>query len=156
MRGAPAGTVARRAMEALIPEALLAWGQAHRGLLLALGVGSAAMFAGTLVAVPIIICRLPRDFCVRRRARRVPPAGLGVVAALARNLAGLAIVAAGVLMLVLPGQGILSIVIGLALMDFPGKRALERRLLGDRRVFAAMNGIRRRFGRPPLEAPEGR
>ena len=42
----PAGIVVRRAMEALIPEALLAWGQAHRGLLLALGIGSAVMFAG--------------------------------------------------------------------------------------------------------------
>ena len=142
-------------MEALIPEALLAWGRAHQGLLLALGVGSAAMFAGTLVAVPIVICRLPRDLYTRRRPRRAFPGGLGVVVTLARNLAGLAIVAAGILMLVLPGQGILSIAIGLVLVDFPGKRALERRLLGDRRVFAAMNTIRRRFGRPPLEAPEG-
>ena len=142
-------------MEALIPEALLAWGRAHQGLLLALGIGSAAMFAGTLVAVPVVICRLPRDLYTRRRARRALPAGIGIGVALVRNLAGLAIVAAGILMLVLPGQGLLSIVIGLALMDFPGKRALERRLLGDRRVFAVMNAIRGRFGQPPLEAPEG-
>ena len=142
-------------MEALIPVALLAWGRAHQGVLFALGVGSVAMFAGTLVAVPIVICRLPRDLYTRRRPRRAFPGGLGVVVTLARNLAGLAIIAAGILMLVLPGQGILSIAIGLVLVDFPGKRALERRLLGDRRVFATMNTIRRRFGRPPLEAPEG-
>ena len=92
-------------MEALIPETLLAWGQAHRGLLLALGIGSAVMFAGTLVAVPVIICRLPRDAYTRCRARRVLPAGVGIVVALARNLAGLAIVAAGILMLVLPARG---------------------------------------------------
>ena len=142
-------------MEALIPEALLAWGRAHQGVLLALGVGSVAMFAGTLVAVPIVICRLPRDLYTRRRPRRAFPGSLGVVVTLARNLAGLAIVAAGILMLVLPGQGILSIAIGLVLVDFPGKHALERRLFGDRRVFVAMNAIRKRFGRPPLEAPEG-
>ena len=143
-------------MEALIPEGLLAWGRAHQGLLFALGIASAVTFAGTLVAVPIAICRLPRDVYTRRRGkRRTLPAGLGLLAAVARNLAGLAIVAAGVLMLVLPGQGLLSIVIGLALVDFPGKSRLEGRLLGDRRVFTAMNAIRRRFGRPPFEAPEG-
>ena len=142
-------------MEALIPEALLAWGRTYQGLLLALGIGSIVMFAGTLVAVPIVVCRLPRDAYTRRRARRAFPPWLGLAVALARNLAGLAIVAAGILMLVLPGQGVLSIVIGLALVDFPGKSRLERRLLGDRRVFGAMNAIRRRFGRPPLDAPEG-
>ncbi len=140
-------------MEALIPAALLAWGNAHQSLLIALGVGSIAMFVGTLVAVPILICRLPRDIYVRRRAPRTRPAGLGVVLALARNLLGLAIIAAGVLMLVLPGQGLLTIVIGVALLDFPGKHALERRLIGHPRVIRAMNTLRERFGHPPLDPP---
>ena len=142
-------------MEALIPETLLAWGRTHQGLVFALRIGSVVLFAGTLVAIPVVICRLPRDVYTRPRARRVFPAGVGLAVALVRNLAGLAIVAAGILMLVLPGQGILSIAIGLALVDFPGKGRLERRLLGDRRVFGAMNAIRRRFGRPPLDTPDG-
>ena len=69
-------------MEALIPASLLAWGQAHQGLLVALGAGSIAMFIGTLVAVPIVICRLPHDIYVRRRAPRTRPMGLGAVLAL--------------------------------------------------------------------------
>ena len=140
-------------MEALIPAPLLAWGQAHQGLLLALGVGSVVMFVGTLLAVPIVICRLPHDIYVRRRAPRTRPMGLGAVLALVRNLFGIAIIAAGVLMLVLPGQGLLTIVIGIALVDFPGKHALERRLIGHRRVIDAMNALRERFGHPPLEPP---
>ena len=141
-------------MEALIPTPLLAWGQAHQSLLIALGAGSIAMFVGTLVAVPIVICRLPRDIYVRRRAPRARAAGLGAVLALARNLFGLTIIAAGILMLVLPGQGLLTIVIGIVLVDFPGKHALERRLIGHPRVIDAMNALRERFGRPPLEAPD--
>ena len=140
-------------MEALIPDVLLLWGQTHQSFLLALGVASVAMFAGTLVVVPIIICRLPRDIYVRPRMPRARASGFGTVLAVARNLAGLAIVAAGVLMLVLPGQGLLTIVIGLALLDFPGKDALERRLIGHPRVIDAMNALRGRFGRPPLEIP---
>lgn len=141
-------------MEALIPAPLLAWGQAHQHLLIALGAGSIAMFVGTLVAVPIVICRLPHDIYVRRRTPPPRAAGLGAVLALARNLFGLAIIAAGILMLVLPGQGLLTIVIGIALVDFPGKHALERRLIGHPRVIDAMNALRERFGRPPLEAPD--
>lgn len=140
-------------MEALIPASLLAWGQAHQGLLLALGAGSIVMFVGTLVAVPIVICRLPRDIYVRRRVPRTRPVGLGAALALVRNLIGIAIVAAGILMLVLPGQGLLTIVIGVALVDFPGKHAVERRLIGHPRVIDAMNALRERFGRPPLEPP---
>ena len=140
-------------METFIPAFLLAWGQAHQGLLLALGAGSIAMFVGTLVAVPIVICRLPRDIYVRHRAPRARRVGLGTVLALARNVFGVAIIAAGILMLVLPGQGLLTIVIGIALVDFPGKHSVERRLIGHPRVIDAMNALRERFGRPPLEPP---
>ena len=140
-------------MEALIPAPLLAWGQAHQSLLIALGVGSIVMFVGTLVAVPIVVCRLPRDVYVRRRTPRARPAGCATALALVRNLCGLAIIIAGILMLVLPGQGLLTIVIGIALVDFPGKHALERRLIGHPRVIDTMNALRERFGYPPLELP---
>ena len=140
-------------MEALIPDALLVWGRDHQGLLLALGSGSIAMFVGTLVAVPIVVCRLPRDIYVRRRPPRARRAGLGAALAIARNLAGLAVVAAGILMLVLPGQGLLTIAIGIALVDFPGKETLERRLIAHPQVIDAMNALRRRFGCSPLEPP---
>lgn len=140
-------------MEALIPASLLAWGQTNQGLLLALGAASVAMFVGTLVAVPIVICRLPRDIYVRRRTPSVRSPGVATALSLVRNVLGLAIVAAGVLMLVLPGQGLLTIVIGIALLDFPGKQGLERRLIGHRRVIDAMNALRARFDRPPLDSP---
>ena len=140
-------------MEALIPASLLAWGQMNQGLLFALGAASIAMFVGTLVAVPIIICRLPRDIYVRRRTPSVRPPGVAALLSLVRNVLGIAIIAVGILMLVLPGQGLLTIVIGIALVDFPGKHALERRLIGHRRVIDAMNALRERFDYPSLEPP---
>ncbi len=54
-------------------------------------------------------------------------------------------------MLVLPGQGLLTILFGLILMDFPRKRQLERRLIKVQPVRAAANWIRQRYGRPPFE-----
>jgi hypothetical protein len=68
-----------------------------------------------------------------------------------QNIVGLVLVFAGIAMLVLPGQGVLTILIGVSLMDFPGKRKLEARLIGQRLVFAGVNRLRARFGKPPFE-----
>jgi hypothetical protein len=63
------------------------------------------------------------------------------------------LILAGVAMLVLPGQGILMILIGLMLMDIPGKRALERRLVQQPSVWQVMNWIRAKAHQPALQMP---
>jgi hypothetical protein len=70
-----------------------------------------------------------------------------------KNLLGLVFVLAGVAMLVLPGQGILTILIGLMLMNFPGKRGLEQRLVQQPSVWRAINWIRSKAHQPALEMP---
>jgi len=57
---------------------------------------------------------------------------------------------AGIAMLVLPGQGILAILGGIELMDFPGKYRLERWIVSRPAVLRSVNWLRRRMGRPPL------
>ena len=54
-------------------------------------------------------------------------------------------------MLVLPGQGLLTILIGLAVMQFPGKFELERWLVTRKGVLEGINWLRQRSGRLPLE-----
>ena len=70
-----------------------------------------------------------------------------------KNLVGGLFVAAGIVMLFMPGQGILTILIGLSLLDLPGKRAFERRLVGSPAVFEAINVIR--APSRPTAAPAG-
>jgi hypothetical protein len=59
----------------------------------------------------------------------------------------------GIIMAVpgVPGQGTLLILTGLTLIDFPGKRRLERSLIRRPSVLKLINGLRQRFQRPPLE-----
>lgn len=72
-----------------------------------------------------------------------------------KNLVGVVFLLAGIAMLVLPGQGLLTVLIGISLIDFPGKHRLEARLVSQRLVLQAINAVRHRFGRPPLVlAPE--
>ena len=71
-----------------------------------------------------------------------------------KNTLGAVLVLGGLAMLVLPGQGVLSILIGTSLLSLPGKRRLERWIVRSRAVMRGLNWIRRRAGQPPLEPPE--
>lgn len=72
-------------------------------------------------------------------------------AVIGKNLAGVAMIIIGIVQLVGPGQGVLSILTGLILMDIPGKRPLEARIIKRPAVLAAVNKFRARYRRPPLE-----
>jgi hypothetical protein len=64
------------------------------------------------------------------------------------------LVVAGLVMLVVPGQGLLTIVVGLMLLDFPGKYRLERWLATRPKVWQSINWLRRRAGYEELQRPE--
>jgi hypothetical protein len=124
---------------------------ANKGVVIGISVVSVLMFVGSLLAVPWLIARAPRDFFVRDQ----DAADTGNVALkIVKNVVGAVLTAAGVLMLLLPGQGILTLVVGLALMDLPGKRALLRRLAKRPSVLRALNYVRKKTKREPFDAPE--
>ena len=138
-------------------EQLSAWA-ANNGELLAWLTGiSVLMFVTTLLLIPVLVARIPVDYFVDRqhhsmigrdRHPLVYWAGL-----LARNVVGVVFVVAGIAMLVLPGQGILSILIGISLSSFPGKFTLERKLVGLPKVLDGINWLRAKSDKPPLLPP---
>ena len=96
--------------------------------------------------------RLPVDFLLCEPARR-RRTGWGAAVWVVRNLLGLVLLVLGVLMLVLPGQGVLTIIAALGLMDFRSKERFERWLMLRPRVFPVINRLRLRVGHPPLLGP---
>jgi hypothetical protein len=124
-------------------------GFVHPKLWLALGVLSILAFVATLVLVPVTLARLPKDYFVREAATSSAPMPLRVL----KNVLGVLIVLVGVLMLILPGQGIVTIVLGLGLVDFPGRRRVELAVVGRPAVIKSVNALRHKFGREPLELP---
>jgi hypothetical protein len=84
-----------------------------------------------------------------------PPRALAgrALGRIGKNLAGAILMLLGLAMALpgVPGQGVLTMIIGLTLLDFPGKRELERRLVRRPAVLRRLNDLRRRFHRPPLE-----
>ena len=134
------------------------WMQSHEVLLWWLSAASVLMFVGSIMLVPWLVVRIPTDYFVRqqhytdRRKPRHPL--LRIVFYVMKNFIGSLLVLAGVVMLFTPGQGVLTILVGLLFLDFPGRFALERRLIAQPPVFRAVNWIRAKAGRPPLELPE--
>lgn len=133
---------------------ILHWAKSNDMTLLLLGLVSLLTFVGTLILVPVLVVRLPEDYFSRTSRRRKPwisihtPLQLALI--LGKNALGLVLLAAGLFMLVLPGQGILTILIGLTLLNFPGKFRFERWLVTRRPVLRSINWLRRRANRPPL------
>lgn len=121
------------------------------------GVGlSVVLAAGSLIlAVAIVVGWSSDHFRHGKRPRfwdgRHP--AIRAVGLVAKNAAGVVLVVLGLIMAVpgIPGQGILTIVIGTTLLDLPGKRRLERRLISRPWVLRPVNRLRARFHRPALE-----
>lgn len=120
---------------------------------------SAASLLISLVAVPWAIGQLPKDYFVRiqrpsRLAISLDRKGfIRLVLATCKNLVGALLVLLGLVMLFTPGQGLLTLLAGILLMNFPGKYRLERALVGYSGVLRALNWLRRKQGKSEFTAP---
>ncbi len=117
----------------------------HPAVLWGCGIFSVIAVVSSIILVPRYLARLPRDYLIKDQQN-----GASVAGRVARNVLGVALVVLGVLMLVLPGQGILTLLVGVLLVDFPGKHKLVQRLLGRPKVLGIVNKLRVRHGSPPL------
>lgn len=71
-----------------------------------------------------------------------------------RNVLGLFLFLAGFAMLFLPGQGLLTMLIGLLLLSFPGKQRLIRSLIRKQMIQQSLDWIRKKRGKKPFQWPE--
>jgi hypothetical protein len=112
---------------------------------------------GTLIGVPWVVARLPHDYfnqphrAVWRLSMEEPWYALLLGAV--KNVLGALLVLLGIVMIVTPGQGLLTLLVGLLLMNFPGKYQLERWLVCRRGVMRALNWLRKRRGQPHFDPP---
>jgi hypothetical protein len=114
---------------------------------------SVIAFVGTLIAIPAILIRLPPDYFKNHHhkpwfANHHP--AIRTLGLLIKNLAGIIFLLAGIAMLFLPGQGLLTMLLGILFIDFPGKHRLEQQLIQHPKVLKAINAFREKSGKPPF------
>ena len=131
------------------------WIQDHQAIFWTLGAASIVVFFGSLLAMPALVIRIRPDYFAHetrppsRRADQHPV--VRRVLRIGKNVLGCAFMLAGIAMLVLPGQGLLTLLVGFLMVDFPGKYRFEKWLVGRRYVLRPINWIRRRARRSPLQ-----
>ncbi len=123
-------------------------------LLWTLGIVSVITFLASLIIIPWLVVRIPVDYFAEKKRRRVSWANQHPVVRwillIIKNLFGVIFIVLGIGMLVLPGQGLLTILIGIILLNFPGKYRLERWLIRRKPVHRAVDWLRRKAGKEPL------
>ena len=113
---------------------------------------------GGIVLIGLILVRLPpgyfADSTVRPLLPNTPPLVRGTVLVF-KNIVGAALIVLGLIMSVpgIPGPGIMTIVVGLMLLDFAEKRRWAGWVIGRPPILWGANGLRRRYGKPPFVLP---
>lgn len=134
----------------------LSWTTAELGIAALVFVASTLITTGIVAAYLVLI---PEDhFTARARgmSRKIESPVLQVLWRIVKNVLGLTLVVVGVLLSLpgVPGQGLLTIFVGILMLDVPGKRRLELRIMRRERIRDTIDRLRARFRRPPLALDE--
>ena len=131
------------------------WFANHPEVLIGMGISSIFIFLISILGISWFIAQIPEDYFLRSKRQpskwREQKPVLRFVVMFGKNLIGLSLIIGGLLMLVLPGQGLLTIVTGLLLVNYPGKYKLEQKLSSMPSIFRALNWIRLKANKPPLQ-----
>ncbi|HEY4303629.1 MAG TPA: PGPGW domain-containing protein [Gemmatimonadaceae bacterium] len=133
---------------------MLDWADAHKSWFAWLAVASAVMLIASALLIPWLVAKLPTDYFARDHH---PTAWsnahplLRAVLLVGKNLLGVVLILLGILMLVLPGQGVLTIVAGIALVDVPGRHRVMQWIVARDPVMNALNWVRRRAKQPEFQ-----
>lgn len=112
-------------------------------------------FAVSLAIVSVVMVKIPADYFQQGKPHKLwadKPQIVRYLGIIGKNLLGVALVAVGIVLSLpgVPGQGILTILLGIMLLDFPGRQKLEHKIVSRPQVRNAINKLRARFGKPEL------
>jgi hypothetical protein len=113
-------------------------------------------FFVNLAIVSVILVKLPADHFSKTRKTKFwagPRPAIHAAKVIGKNIAGVFLVALGIVLSLpgVPGQGLLTVLLGIMLLDFPGRDRVEQKLLSKSSIVNTINRLRGRFSKPPLE-----
>lgn len=134
---------------------IIVWISSHQNILVLSGMASIIIFIVSLLSLPWLVAKIPEDYFVPKKRAGTPWKGhflgLWLLMFAVKNVVGYLLLFSGFLMLFLPGQGILTMLAGLLLMDYPGKFQLERKIALSPAVLSKLNWLREKANQPPLK-----
>ena len=119
----------------------------HINLMAWMTIFSFIIFIATLVITPFIVAALPDNYFEQKKRPKplYKPLSLNwLTKKLLKNVLGITLLLSGIVMLILPGQGIATLIIGLLLIDYPGKYQLEKKIISYPVILNGINWLRRK------------
>lgn len=139
-------------------ETIAAFYKEHEVILGIIGGISVLLFFASILSLPFLVSLIPVDYFQNpepyKTYRSFKHPVIRILIISAKNIAGWSLIFAGILMLLLPGQGLIALSMGVALINFPGKRKVVCKLIGNQRIFRSINWLREKRNKKPLLAPE--
>jgi hypothetical protein len=137
---------------------LIDWVENYRIVIWWIGALSTIIFLIILFAIPIFIVKLPSDFFIRQNLPKPLLASrkhtvIRLIYVIIKNVIGVMIIFAGIAMLFLPGQGVMTVIIGISLLNIRGKRRIVLAFVCRSFVIQSLNRLRTRFNKPTFSIP---
>jgi len=132
---------------------LLNWIESNQLLLGTIAGLSTVFLLLTILATPWLVAMLPSSYFITQEDRGQKRSVARILLTCFRSLTGLILVLTGIIMLVIPGPGLITLLVGISLAEFPGKRRLLKYIATRPSVFKSLNWMRKRHDRAPFELP---
>ena len=118
-----------------------------------LGAISFAIFVFSLLSIKWLVSLIPSDYFINKKTSKFKSKYpvIWLVSMIIKNLIGYVLIIGGILMLILPGQGLFTIFIGLMMSNYPGKYFIERKFIAIPSVLKTINWLRKRSNQEPLK-----
>ena len=118
-----------------------------------LGAISFAIFVFSLLSIKWLVSLIPSDYFINKKTSKFKSKYpvIWLVSMIIKNLIGYVLIIGGILMLVLPGQGLFTIFIGLMMSNYPGKYFIERKFIAIPSVLKTINWLRKRSNQEPIK-----
>ena len=125
---------------------------AYKNLILWFGSISLFVFLFSLLSIKWLVSLIPEDYFINKKDSKIKTNNILIwyIVLVFKNLIGYSLILGGIMMLVLPGQGLFTIIIGLMMSNYPGKYSLEKKFIAIPTVLKSINWLRRKSNKPPI------
>ena len=125
----------------------------YKNFILWLGSISFLVFIFSLISIKWLVALIPSDYFIEDKRNKYQSSYplTWLISIIIKNIVVYILIIGGILMLVLPGQGLFTIIIGLMLSNYPGKYFIERKFIAIPSVLKTINWLRKKSNKPPLK-----
>ena len=124
----------------------------YKDLILWFGSISLFVFLFSLFSLKWLVSLIPEDYFINKKDSKIKTNNILIwyIVLIFKNLIGYSLILGGIIMLVLPGQGLFTIIIGLMMSNYPGKYFIEKKFIAIPTVLKSINWLRRKSNKSPI------